>query len=271
MALRPEDIKYKEFRRSLRGFDEQEVTEFLQQVARKFEDLIKANADLQEKVETYAGRLEQYTRMEDVLHNALLVAQETAAEVKANAGKEAALIRQEAEQEAEALRRSAQRAAEEAQAMYNAVLERVRLLRTQVRGMLVSHLDLLDQEERLLQEFDGEPGRLEAAAAAQGSPAPAAAQGSTPDAAEVSPAAHASGQAAPEGEPQQPSGRSPAGATDPSPRAAGEQQEATSSPGPGPTTAAGQPIFPDTSEELLDRARQALLSGVDGEPDGHDR
>lgn len=252
MPLRPEDIKYKEFRRSLRGFDEQEVTEFLQHVARKYEDLVKANADLQDKVETYAGRLEQYTRMEDVLHNALLVAQETAAEVKANAEKEAALIRQQAEQEAEALRRSAQRAAEEAQATYNAVLERVRLLRTQVRGMLMSHLELLDQEERLLKEFDAGEGRREAAAAVEGETPAAPVDASAPAA--PAPAAAA---AAPDSQEEL--------------RETEQQEEASpTAPAGMPVTAAGQPIFPDTAQELLDRAREALLSGVDGEAEGHD-
>lgn len=165
MPLRPQDIQHKEFRRTMRGLDEREVTDFLQQVGRRFEALIKDNSELRDKVEEYAGRLEQFNRMEDVLHNALLVAQETAQEVKANANKEASLIKQQAEQEAAAIRDAARQAAAKTEAAYAAMIERSRLLRAQVRGMLLGHLDLLEREERVLDDYTDLHPHDEAAAA----------------------------------------------------------------------------------------------------------
>ncbi|MEX2356253.1 MAG: DivIVA domain-containing protein [Thermaerobacterales bacterium] len=150
MALTPLDIQNKEFRRSLRGYNETQVDEFLDEVVRAAEALMKDNAALKEQVESISGRLEQYRKLENTLHNALLVAQETAEEVKANARQEAELIKREARDEADEIRRGAQNQAREAEAQFQQVLDRTRVLRSQVRGMLVSHLDLLDNEEPLM-------------------------------------------------------------------------------------------------------------------------
>lgn len=165
MPLRPHDVKHKQFRRVLRGFDEQEVFDYLSEVARKMQQLMKDNASLRDKVEEYAGRMEQYNRMEEVLQDALLVAQEAAAEVKNNALEEAKLIRQEAQQEAQAIRRAAQQEVAQAEASYNSLLERSRALRAQMRGHLLSHLEVLDQEDRSLGAEPTFLAAVEAAAA----------------------------------------------------------------------------------------------------------
>ena len=56
MKLTPLDIHHKEFRHSLRGYNEEEVDQFLDQVADEFERLFKENIDLSEKLEARRTR-----------------------------------------------------------------------------------------------------------------------------------------------------------------------------------------------------------------------
>ena len=98
--LTPLDIHNQEFRRVLRGYSEDAVDDFLDRVVADFETLLKENAQMKDEVEVLRARVEQYRQLENTLHGALIVAQETAEEVKQNARKEAQLIVREAEEEA---------------------------------------------------------------------------------------------------------------------------------------------------------------------------
>ena len=57
MKLTPLDIHHKEFRHSLRGYTEEEVDQFLDEVADEFERLFKENIDLAERLEAATARI----------------------------------------------------------------------------------------------------------------------------------------------------------------------------------------------------------------------
>lgn len=101
MSITALDIHNKEFRTVLRGYDRNEVDEFLDQVIKDMELLMRENAEYKEKATSLADKLEHYHNLEQTLHNALVVAQETAEEVKSAAKREAQLIAKEAELKAE--------------------------------------------------------------------------------------------------------------------------------------------------------------------------
>ena len=50
MKLTPVDITNKEFRKMLRGYDPEEVDEFLDQIVEDYEELFKENSLLKEKI-----------------------------------------------------------------------------------------------------------------------------------------------------------------------------------------------------------------------------
>ncbi len=95
--LTPLDIHNKEFKRGFRGYNEEEVDEFLDNVIKDYEQLYRDNAELKETIERITSKLEHYKHMETTLNNTLLIAQETAEEVKLNARKESELMMKEAE------------------------------------------------------------------------------------------------------------------------------------------------------------------------------
>ncbi len=100
MPLSPLDIHNKEFAKTFRGYDEDEVNEFLDLIIKDYETLIRENKDLTSKVATLQEQLNHFSTLEDTLSKTLLVAQEAAEEVKTNAKAEANLIKKVAEKNA---------------------------------------------------------------------------------------------------------------------------------------------------------------------------
>ncbi|MDT2238501.1 DivIVA domain-containing protein [Paenibacillus larvae] len=84
MPLTPLDIHNKEFARSFRGYDEDQVNEFLDQIIKDYELLIRDNKELQNQVLALQERLDHFVNLEETLSKTIIVAQETADEVKNN-------------------------------------------------------------------------------------------------------------------------------------------------------------------------------------------
>ena len=95
--LTPLDIHNKEFKRGFRGYNEEEVDEFLDRVIKDYEQLYRENIDLKENIERLNTKVDHFKHLENTLHNTLVVAQETAEGVRAAAKKEAELIVKEAQ------------------------------------------------------------------------------------------------------------------------------------------------------------------------------
>jgi len=147
MPLSPLDIHNKEFSRSFRGYDEDEVDDFLERVIQDYEGLIRQNKDLEEKMEQTTEKLRHFTNIEESLSKAIIVAQETAEEVKGNARKEAQLIIKEAEKNAdrivsEALNKSRKIAMEVEEVHKHAAIFRARF-----RSLIQAQLEMLESGE----------------------------------------------------------------------------------------------------------------------------
>jgi len=147
MPLTPLDIHNKEFSRRLRGYDEDEVNEFLDQVIKDYEAVIRENKELQEKVLSVEEKVNHFATIEETLSKTLILAQETGDEVKNNSKKEAQLIVKEAEKNAdriinESLGKSRKIAIETEELKKQASIYRVRF-----RSLLEAQLELLKDED----------------------------------------------------------------------------------------------------------------------------
>ncbi len=146
MALTPNDIHNKEFHRGFRGYAENEVDEFLDEVVREFEVLLRERQELRLQAEDAEQRLSRFQELEEHLQRALVVAQQTADEVRQNAQREAELITREAQQRAEQLMDEARA---QLKILEHDLLERRRELdvwKARVRSLLESELALLADE-----------------------------------------------------------------------------------------------------------------------------
>ncbi|WP_261305786.1 DivIVA domain-containing protein [Paenibacillus andongensis] len=154
MPLTPLDIHNKEFSRSFRGYDEDQVNEFLDQVIKDYEALIRENKDLHNQTLTLQERLDHFTNIEESLSKTIIVAQEAADEVRSNAKKEAQLILKEAEKNAdriinESLTRSRKVALE-----IEELKKQASIYRTRFRTLLEAQLELLGTEGWQSMQFE---------------------------------------------------------------------------------------------------------------------
>lgn len=97
MKLTAMEIHHKEFHRALRGYNEEEVDAFLDQVADEVDGLTKEIHDLKEKFDEANERVRTYQQMEATLNNTLLQAQRSSEEIIAKAGVEADTMLRDAE------------------------------------------------------------------------------------------------------------------------------------------------------------------------------
>lgn len=86
------DITNKEFKKSFRGYDMDEVEEFLEKIAEDYETLYKENSCLKEKINALQENIDHYAKMEDTIQSTLLLAQNASDQAKRTAQKEAELV-----------------------------------------------------------------------------------------------------------------------------------------------------------------------------------
>ena len=102
MAIKPIDLRRKEFKNSLRGYDANQVDDFLDEVADEFERSFSENQRMREEISSLKSRLEQFEELEGAIREALVHAQQVARDLRQNANKEAELVVREAKEQAKA-------------------------------------------------------------------------------------------------------------------------------------------------------------------------
>ena len=113
MALTPLDIHNREFKKAMRGYDQDEVNEFLDEIIRDYEMMIRENKDQSSSLELANKKLANYEEMQDSLNKSILVAQDAADRLRENTDREIEVVQREAESYAEEKRQEADKYAEE--------------------------------------------------------------------------------------------------------------------------------------------------------------
>jgi cell division initiation protein len=108
--LTPLDVRKKrgDFHRSLRGYDPDEVDQFLELVSERLEELVRQNRDLSEEATRLREQVEGQEGRERAVHEALVTAQELRKNIREQAEKEAELVIREAEEDAREIRARAE-------------------------------------------------------------------------------------------------------------------------------------------------------------------
>ncbi|MEK5267291.1 MULTISPECIES: DivIVA domain-containing protein [Heyndrickxia] len=155
MPLTPLDIHNKEFSKGFRGYDEDEVNEFLDQLIKDYEMLIREKKNLEDKVASLNERLSHFTSIEETLNKSIVVAQEAAEEVKGNAQKEAKLIIREAEKNADRIVNEALSKARKIALEIEELKKQSKVFRTRFKMLIEAQLDLIDSDDwEKLMEFE---------------------------------------------------------------------------------------------------------------------
>lgn len=169
--ITPMDIHNKTFSGQIRGYSKDEVNAFLEELASDYEKIYREHRVMEEEMDTIRTKLRNYEKMESTMSHTLVMAQETADNVKKNAHKEAELSIQEAQSEAQKIVSDA----EAARRKMNA-------------DLLKAEGDMNLYIEKLLSNFKSALALIEAAKAARAPQAVQAAQPAVSEpAAEVEP------------------------------------------------------------------------------------
>jgi DivIVA domain len=145
--IAPLDIHSKEFRRAFRGYSENDVDAFLDEVVKDYEKLYNENIELKETLERVNSKLEHFQHVENTLHNTLVIAQETAEEVKLNARKESELQLKEAELRSQKLIEEAMEKVRRMSGEYEELKKQSQIYRTRVRTLLQAQLEMLQKAD----------------------------------------------------------------------------------------------------------------------------
>ncbi|WEK52967.1 MAG: DivIVA domain-containing protein [Candidatus Cohnella colombiensis] len=146
MPLSPLDIHNKEFSRRLRGYDEDEVNEFLDQIIKDYEAIIRENKDLQAHVAASQDKLGHFASIEETLSKTIIVAQEAADELRGNAKKEAQLIVKEAEKNADRIINDALAKSRKVALEVEELKKQAAIYRARFRALIETQMELLTHD-----------------------------------------------------------------------------------------------------------------------------
>jgi cell division initiation protein len=167
--LTPMDIHNKEFKRGFRGYSEEDVDAFMDDLAGDYEKVYREYCELKERCEKLQDKLGQYEKMESTMNSTLMLAQQTAENVKVSARKEADLILQEAENKKKQMLDETTLNVQTTQQDMDKMKTQVNAFRAKVRAILTSQLRLLD--DMVIEAEDQEEVPVEAPVQAEAQPA----------------------------------------------------------------------------------------------------
>lgn len=145
MKLTPLDIHHKEFRHSIRGYSEEEVDQFLDEVADEFERLFKENIDLSERLEAANATVKQFQDQEQTIRNTMVAAQRSAEDIVTKARQEAATLLRDAEMKAKEIIHNALTQKQKVQNELVRIKQAEEQFREQFKRMLEGHISSVNE------------------------------------------------------------------------------------------------------------------------------
>ena len=148
--LTPNDIENKVFKKSkMKGYDIDDVEDFLEQLLADYEALYKENAEIKDKLNAMQESISYYKSVEEGINKTIENAQSTADNMKEVAKREAETIKQEAEADArrhiEELNNEIRRKEE----LLEDKKKQMQIYRIRVSSMLEAQLKILNEDEDL--------------------------------------------------------------------------------------------------------------------------
>ena len=145
--LTPIDIQKQEFDVKFRGYNADEVDNFLDLVGADYEKLYKENMELKQQLKTFTKEIENYRAMENSLKESIVLAQTAADDVKKNANDKAANIIEVANNEAKDILKGVElQLAEKKHELENIKME-IGKYQANVKGICSGILEFLEKIE----------------------------------------------------------------------------------------------------------------------------
>ncbi len=145
--LTPLDIENKKFTRTLKGYNVDEVDDFLDQLTLEYEKLYKENAEYKSKFDEQQKEIERFKTVERTLQNTLVMAQTTAEDIKNMAQKQADQIINEAKLEAQKMVENVNKDEVEVRRRTEDLKKQFEVYKAKMEALLISQLELLQDKK----------------------------------------------------------------------------------------------------------------------------
>lgn len=153
--ITPNEILQKKFTQSLKGIKAEEVYDFLKLVATEFEELLRENMLMAEKIKQLEEAVEEYRHMETTLKNTLIASQKIGQEIKEEAERKSNLLIRESELDGARIIQKAKQRKEKLEEETFQLLNQYRRFRAEFASLLDSHRKMVQaQDSRILLEYD---------------------------------------------------------------------------------------------------------------------
>jgi cell division initiation protein len=141
------DIQRQSFTRRFRGFDSEEVRNYLNLLAEELAQFQREHHTMEQEVQFLRGIVEEHRQREAILKNTLITAQRVSEEIRENARKQSETTVKEAELNADRLLELAQARAKEVERDTLDLRAMRQTLRTDVRALIQRLEHVLDLQE----------------------------------------------------------------------------------------------------------------------------
>lgn len=146
--LTPLDIENKRFSKTIKGYNVDEVDDFLDQLTDDYEKIYKENAELKMQIEESQKELEHYKNVEQTLQNTLVMAQSTADDIKSNAQSRADQIIRDAQSEAKRATEEITKEEFEIRKRTEELKRQFNVYKAKMEALLISQLELLQDSKK---------------------------------------------------------------------------------------------------------------------------
>lgn len=148
MKLTPMDISNKEFKKGFRGYDVEEVDEFMNEIIDNYEEIYKENSKLKESLSRVNEKLEHYIKIENTIQNTLLLAQNAAEQAREASQKEAEVILKDANESAKRILDKAHNDVVSINDEYEKVKQEFIKFRAKFRNFMNAQTETFDELEK---------------------------------------------------------------------------------------------------------------------------
>lgn len=150
MKVAPIDIAHKSFNRKMMGLDQQEVMDFLRQIAEEMESLIRDRNNLREQLREKELAIIEFRERDDLLKNTITTATKMSEKLQSDAEREARLIISDAKQQGEMIIRDAR---DSLKKIFGEIteLKKIRMqYENNLRALIGSHLQMMEQGQKVM-------------------------------------------------------------------------------------------------------------------------
>ena len=144
------------FNRALRGYDPDEVNQFLDKIISQVEDMVNENNKCLEKLElleeenkTLKEKLDHFENIEGTLNRAIMMAQKTTDQMKINAHKEADMVLEEAKKNANRIVNEALIRAEKTENAANNLTKNIYVFKRRLKNIIEAQLEMVSDIDKI--------------------------------------------------------------------------------------------------------------------------